>query len=343
MAADRLRPSQFATTGIGSLPHTQLEMAIQAAFQVDVPYAPQLPRQNPAEFMVPQALERLPGLIFDGDGAAVVDVEAWRRGSTAFGKALDAAIEGNAPEPFEPGPDAYRAWKPFLWEVEHRKLALAKAQLAGPATVRWVVKVSDGRTLASEPELERQCHRLVWARLIAMARAIRRVGAEPLLFLDEPGLYALDRTDPKHLVMLQELRLMVMALRKEGALVGLHCCGDTDWQALLGLGLDYLSMDARLSLDHVVEHRAEFAAFAAAGGALAVGLIPTNVDASYALTDLVSDALTAGAQAPGAVGRFILTPACGLAMRSPIDAEKTFADLRSAQKLLAASVRTTRN
>ena len=76
------------------------------------------------------------------------------------------------------------------------------------------------------------------ARSLALVRRLREAGTKPVIFLDEPGLYAFDRRDPQHLVSVQELRVMVLALRREGAVVGVHCCGNTEWAPLLALGWD---------------------------------------------------------------------------------------------------------
>jgi len=84
----------LATTGIGSLPHTQLELALQQAFQVDVPYLPQLPRNRSAEFMIPQALDGLPGLRWDEEGQCRVNLNEWRRGAPALDRRLDRALAG---------------------------------------------------------------------------------------------------------------------------------------------------------------------------------------------------------------------------------------------------------
>ena len=333
-----------ATTGVGSLPHTQLEMALQMSLQVDIPYLPQLPAGAPAELMIAAALDGLPGLRFDADGITTLDMAEWERARDPFGLAIEAALQSDALGPFEPSPQACRAFRPFLWEVENRKLALAKVQIAGPCTVRWVAKTSDGRPASDVPALDQQVFRLLLAKSMALVKAVRRAGATPLIYLDEPGLYALDRKDARHLVALQELKVLAMALRREGALVGLHCCSNTDWPALLDLGLDVLSIDVRLSLDAVLEDAAALKRFLASGATLSLGIVPTNLDATYAIPELVESveaslrATLGGSSFAVVLSHVLLTPACGLAMRSVIDAERTFEELRQAQRAIRGVV-----
>ena len=332
---------RWATTGIGSLPHTQLEMGLQMALQVDIPYLPQLPAGNPSELMIAAALDGLPGLSTDEDGTCRVDLSAWQAGRTPFGASIEAALESGNLTAFEPSPRACRAWKPFLWEVEHRKLAFAKVQIAGPATVQWVTKTSDGMPASEFAELDQQIFRLLLAKGMAMVKGLRKVAATPILYLDEPGLYALDRRNPRHLVTLQELRVLALALQREGALVGLHCCSNTDWAAILDLGLDLISLDVRLSLDALLEEREPFKRYLASGAGLSLGIIPTDLRSSFAVDELV-DAVEVSLDAtlgPRGVrelaSRTVLTPACGLALRSVMDAERTFEELRHAQRALS--------
>src|SRR3954452_1747003 len=117
----------LATFAIGSLPHTQQELALQQALRLDIPTLPQLPREDPAEFMLPQALEGLPGLRYDKDGRTSIDAAEWRKGAGAFGDRLERALGGEGLEGFEPSGPFCRAWKPFLWEIEQRKATFAKA------------------------------------------------------------------------------------------------------------------------------------------------------------------------------------------------------------------------
>jgi hypothetical protein len=335
--------SPFATTGIGSLPHSQLELGLQMALSVDIPFLPQMPAGNPSEFMITSALEGLPGATSDAEGLVTVGLSAWREASFQFGQRIEAALQSESISEFEPSPAGCRAWKPFLWEVENRKRHLAKVQLAGPTTVRWAAKVDDGQPVSAHPSLDQQMFRLLLARGVAMVRALRRAGTMPIIFLDEPGLYALDRRNPQHIIALSELKMMVLALRREGALVGLHCCSNTDWASVLGLGLDILSLDVRLSLDAVLDESEAVTGFLAEGSSFSLGIIPTNTGSTFdvgELVDAVDVSLNSAlpkAYAQRAMSHALLTPACGLAMRSVADTEKIFGDLREAQRMLLAS------
>ncbi|XXF79842.1 hypothetical protein P2318_08830 [Myxococcaceae bacterium GXIMD 01537] len=338
--AVQLLPS-CATTGIGSLPHTQVELGLQVALSLDIPFLPQLPVGRPGELMIPAALEGLPGLRFDEEGLCTVDLAAWEAGREDFRARLEAALASGALEAYEPTPEGCRAWRPFLWEVEHRNLAFAKAQLAGPFTVRSVARTSTGASALEVPGLEQDIFRLVMARSLAMVKALRRAGTTPLFFLDEPGLYALERTRAQHLLAVQELKLLILALQREGALVGVHCCGNTDWSVLLDAQPDLLSLDVRLSLDAMLEEREALGRFLDAGATLSLGIIPTDIASTYEvaeLADSVEASLKAGLprgwRFPRVVSTVLLTPACGLAMRSVADAERILGELKQAQRRL---------
>jgi hypothetical protein len=338
-----------ATTGIGSLPHTQVELGLQAALAMDIPFLPQLPLRHPSEYMIPAALEGLPGLRYDEDGICTVDLPAWEAGRAAFEARLEEALSSGRLEAFEPTLEGCRAWRPFLWEVENRKLALAKAQLAGPFTVRLVARTNEGGSTLDVPGLDQAMFRLVMARSLAMVKALRRANTTPVFFLDEPGLYAFQRTLPRHLLAMQELKLLVLALQREGALVGIHCCGNTDWGALLDVQPDVLALDVRLSLDAVLEETAPLARFLASGATLSLGIIPTDLTSTYDVAEL-SESVEASLKAalPGSrsftqvLAHMLLTPACGLAMRSVMDAERILRELRASQRSLHETLDTER-
>lgn len=320
-------------------------MALQTALQQDVPYLPQLPHENPSELMIAAALDGLPGLTFDGDGVCTVDLAGWQAGRDRFTMKIEDALSSGQLGEFEPRVQACRSWRPFVFEVEARKLPFAKVQLAGPATVRWVARTSDGRPTSEVPELDQQIFRLLLAKSVALVKALRRTQTTPILFLDEPGLYALERQNVRHMLVLKELQMLAVAAQREGALVGVHCCSNTDWAKVMELGLDIVSIDARLSLDALLEDREAWLRFITSGATLALGIVPTDLSSTYQVAELCDSVeaslrATTPASLPfdALLSRMLLTPACGLGMRSVIDAERILGQVREAQRRFVSLV-----
>lgn len=330
-----VRPPALSTCAIGSLPHTQTELALQHHLLLDIPTLPQLPRQDAAEYMLPQALDGLPGLTWNEEGQTTLELTAWEKGRRAFDEQLTAALEGGHSEGFEPSASTTRAWRPFLWEIETRRAAFAKVQITGPLTAVWATRLSDGTPLSDHKEATAQAVRLVFARALAMVRAVRATGAVPFISLDEPALFAFDKRRPTHLVELNELAIAAKALSREGAIVGLHCCSNTDWAAVLKLPFDVVSADTRLSLAALLATGPVLDAYLARGGWLALGLVPTSTPEHAPMEELVDDALaTMGDRRAAILARALLTPACGLATRTLPEAGQALADLREAQRLI---------
>ena len=315
------------------------------ALQQDVAYLPQLPKENASELMIPAALDGLPGLSFDAEGVCTIDLVAWERKRDRLTMTIDDALEQGALTEFEPSVQACRSWRPFLFEVGARRLPFAKVQLAGPATVRWVAKTSAGAPAAELAELDQQLYRLLWAKAVALVKGVRRANPSctPILFLDEPGLYAYERRNVRHALVLKELQMLIVAVQREGALVGLHCCSNTDWAAVLDLGLDILSIDARLSLDAVLEEKDAWLRFIGSGATLSLGIVPTDLASSFSvpeLCDSVEASLRAttpkGLSFEALLSRMLLTPACGMGLRSVMDAEQITEQVKEAQRRLRA-------
>jgi hypothetical protein len=336
------------TTGIGSLPHHNIDAALAFSFRSGIPYLPQIPIRNPWEYMIPQALEGMPGLDVGAEGEALLNLDVWIGRSHSFNeRLLEAFAQAARPDAFaafEPSAAASSSWQPFLWELEERGHRIAKFQIAGPLTAQWVLRLKDGGLTGAHPEIAVQIYRLVLARAFAMCRRLQAGGIQPILFLDEPGLYGFSATNPRHVMGLQELKLMIQALRKENVLVGLHCCSNTDWNAILQLGLDIISIDVELSLDKVLAEPGS-QKFLADGGRFSLGVIPTSWEAgeSHVLepAQLFGRLLEFFAQrwsgqphlVKHVLSSALYTPACGLALHSPNDAESVAAALGELVKM----------
>ncbi len=330
------------TTGIGSLPHRSIDAALDQAFRVDLPFLPQLPQRDAREFMLAQALEGVPGVIHDEAGLVLLDLEQWKKGAAEYDQKLHRAFEKDDLTPFLPSATYLAALEPFLARVKKEGRKIAKVQIAGPLTVQWTLRTADGKM---PPSLAlTHVTRTILARSLALADAVKAAGAQPVVFIDEPGLYAFSRMQPNHIVMLQELRINLMALKKRGAKVGLHCCSDADWGAIMGLGLDVLAIDARLSLPSLLKAGEALVTFVSMGGRLALGVIPTDRGTSPMVPELLEEMSqrlsnleqyfpTRASILEAILGRSLLTPACGLAFLAEDEASGVIDELSSFRDL----------
>lgn len=326
------------TTAIGSLPHHNVDSALEFSFKLGLPFLPQIPIRNPREFMISQALDGLPGLRLESGGFVSLDLGKWEAGSAPLKARLDTAFAAppgdlSAFDSFLPSAESAACWQPFLWELEERGIKRAKVQIAGPLTCQWAMRLSDGKTLDQHPEISNQIFQLLLARSIAMVRRLRSTGISPWIYLDEPGLFGVSKNNPLHQVGLRELQLYVHSLRKENAIVGLHCCSNTDWSTLLTLGIDVLSIDTALSLESLFADQKTVYWFLERGGRLSLGVVPTGLsseeiralDTPRLIESFQSIWKRCWKQDPEAerlaLENAIWTPSCGLALHTPEDAE----------------------
>jgi hypothetical protein len=122
----------------------------------------------------------------------------------------------------------------------------------------------------------------------------------------------------------------------------LHCCSNTDWPQILGLGFDVLSIDTELSLQPLLEQREAVMAFLDRGGRLSLGVVPTSPGTraeAWEGEKLLDQVLAvfqkawSDEQATRRVLRgSIYTPACGLGLHSTTEAETILATLLEFEK-----------
>lgn len=190
------------------------------------------------------------------------------------------------------------SWPAFLAEVSARRPPFAKVQVPGPLT-----QPND-----------------MTPRVREYVRALRALEVTPIVFIDEPMLGS-----PQALAPLRA------TIHEEGALSGVHCCGQANWPEVLGMNFDLVSFDARLSLDALVEDRASWRRFVDSGAWLAAGIIPTAPnEPAYKVEELVGSLQSA----LGDFDRVLLTPACGLGLFSEADARRVMNELHAAQAAL---------
>jgi hypothetical protein len=111
-----------------------------------------------------------------------------------------------------------------------------------------------------------------------LARRLRQVAGAVLVALDEPYLYSfgsafvnVSRGD-----VIAAIDGGVAAIQQEGALAGLHCCGNTDWSLVLATGVDVINFDAWEFAQGLSLYPAELISFLERGGTLSWGIVPAS-------------------------------------------------------------------
>ncbi|HUU01163.1 MAG TPA: hypothetical protein VM425_06990 [Myxococcota bacterium] len=325
-------------TMIGSLPHTDPEAAVRLVLDhfPEVPVVPELPRRSFLEDMVHAHSGGLPCLVVD-QAAEKMWVETARDCSAElaafYERALTAEQSGDL-DAFAVGPGYASA----LEAARHEFLArsepypVVKVQCIGPVSFQLGLRDDQDRALYYDETFQDVLGRQVALQARWLVRRFRPCGHELIVFLDEPCLAAFGSSG--YLGVLREdvvLRLgtAIEAVKSEGATVGVHVCGNSDWPMIIEAGAEILNYDAYgfgpsmlVYADQIGEHMAR-------GGILAWGIVPNNhmlheesaASIEKRFFSLVDRLCERGVDRDLVLRQSMLTPACGLASLTPEDAE----------------------
>lgn len=257
-------------TGIGSLPHTDPAEAVRFVAEVcpEIPFWPQLPRRDPREGLVAQALAGLESLLEPrGDGIGF-------RVPRAKVRALSRVMEQAPGDLTRDCAAGFFAFKNALASGSFPHAGVIKAQVTGPVTLAsnlWV----EGKSFAGDPDLLRP----VAARVISVARwqldSLNRQGRPVLMFVDEPSIatHAGSIMNAEMAHLRTATGAVLRAIEESGGLSGLHCCGRFPFALLQQLRPNIVSFDAFHGME-AFGGDADARAFIMEGGVVAYGLAP---------------------------------------------------------------------
>jgi hypothetical protein len=308
-----------AVTGIGSLPYTDTAEAVRCALRHAplLPAAPQLPRRDPNEGMLAQAVAGLPGVNVDVDGRIVVP----DTGILAIAHDIEAIFDPS----FDP--TTWGGLLAFLDAIADRPRRVAKLQITGPITLGLAL-VDAGLPADAAFTIAAGAVRSRGRALIELA-ATRAPQTPLVVFLDEPGLVALPRTGfPLETDEAIDLLSSALAVFGDDARTGVHCCGPTDWRVVTQAGPDVLSLpiDAGVAGDP-----SALAPFLERGGWVAWGVVPTHRPIGERaevlwrrLVDVWCELTRGGCDPVLLRQQALVTPECGLALHDPAQVAAVF-------------------
>jgi methionine synthase II (cobalamin-independent) len=222
-----------------------------------------------------------------------------------------------------------KALREFLKQVEKAKPKWVKLQWPGPHTLA-MTGVDNFKERAERME----------KFILDLVHPVQQRCPNVLFFFDEPGLSVLDMHQGHQKEGIDDLKTWTKELKKEGVTVGVHCCSDAPWGSMLKLPLDVIAFDAELSLVSILKEKQALKKWHKGGGRLAIGVVPTQVKKGWSAPERARVVQQAAEQFLGKKGgkdilkSSLLTPACGLGLRTPEETRKVFSELGKVQGLL---------
>jgi len=327
-------------TLVGSFPHTDPQPLLQRILDgfPQMPAWPQMPVRDWLESMYVQYSERLPGAVVDRREQRI-----YFRVDEAFYSDLEGfyqAVVDEDVERFAITGEYALGLHAFLEAIERLGSARpqwVKGQVTGPFSFAMTVTDENKRALAYNSELYEVAVQGMAMKARWMARTLRRVAPGALVVLDEPYLCSFGSAFvnvPRNDVV-AALDGAVAAIHKEGALAGVHCCGNTDWSLVLSTAVDVLNFDAYEFFQGLTLYPAEMSCFLKKGGILSWGVVPasrasqglTARDLLATLDDRAGQLVAKGMERGALYRQALLTPTCGLGTQSVEAADHVMAVL----------------
>jgi methionine synthase II (cobalamin-independent) len=326
----------FSGTGIGSVPFLSPQRACRIILDQDllIPFWPQMVRIDPREEMLIQFSPPLPCLAQDLENRSL-RIDPFCRRSQALLDFYEKFLSGDL-DFFALRPDFAAGFFTLFPEVQGRKAPTPwiKGQIVGPITLGLSLKDDNDRFLIHDPELLDTVIKGLAGQGLSQIRHITALGKKALLFIDEPSLsgYGSAFTPLSRSEVIDILGETIRLLReKEEALIGLHCCGNTDWSLLLALDLDVINLDAFAFGEAFLLYPGEIRSFLEQDRAIAWGIVPTSDYTGRETAEALLNQLNGyfeslirqGIDSDRLHSQALLTPACGL---GTLD-EKTAGDI----------------
>jgi hypothetical protein len=328
----------FTATGIGSVPFLDVEGTCKGILELcpDIPFWPQFVKRSPLEDMTIQASQGLPLIRLNRENGTIHLASSDNREDEliSFYEHFMAEDTDYFAIDHEHASGLYT-----LLDMISKKPsdygAYIKGQIVGPITFAGTLVDATGRSALSNGEIMDAIVKGLAIKAWWMVKTMSIDGKRVILFIDEPYLsgYGSAFTPIQRQEVITYIREVIDYLHsRSNAILGIHCCGNTDWSMIIETGLDIVSFDAFEYLDYFLLYKNDIMRFVQNGGAVAWGVVPTtSFTGKETVGDLIArleDGLNRfyewGLDRDMVAERSLVTPACGVGSIEPSLAERIF-------------------
>jgi hypothetical protein len=264
-------PGNLLTTAMAVMPHKDADRALDLALSLDVPFWPQLPHLSYYEDMYVQASEGFPGIVLDLEKRTV------RFSMEKFTDDFEETmVHFDEPEYFDIS-DTYSV-------VYHRFLGLElsdrpaiRGQIEGPISFGFNVLDQDDRPILFNDTIRPFMIEFMAKRANVQLDRLKKLNINAFMFIDEPGLQYLFSALSGYgdVAAKGDMEVLFSLIERPR---GVHLCGNPDWDFLLSLDLEVLSLDVYANGEVFVAYGKSIRTFLDRGGMIVWGIVPTNFE-----------------------------------------------------------------
>lgn len=353
----------FWTTLNGSMPHLDTaEICRNIINDIDVPIWPQMSKLNFRENMYTQFSATLPSIVLDEENEKITfdtSVDITPALETFYTSYLEDDVDAFAlPQTYSTG---------FYSTIEQFKATSGsfgsssssppsgswiKGQVTGPISMGLMVTDQDLRASLYNEMLADTIVKNAAMNARWQIQQLKSARPKVIIFVDEPymasfGSAYISLSREQVTSMLDEV---FEAIHGEGALAGVHCCGNTDWSVLMETQVDILNVDAHGYIENLALYPAELKQFLDRGGVIAWGIVPNTEEIYNTAPGEIASRLRTGIQliCDKAQARDVdltvedfeqqslITPTCGLGPTTVEIADKVLDVLAQTSEILQA-------
>jgi len=218
-----------------------------------------------------QASEHFPGILLD------MEKRTLRFSHEKFIAELEETMDHfHEPEYFDISDRYSVVYRRFL-ELDFSDRPAIRGQLEGPISFGFNVVDQDDRPILFDDTVRPFMLEFMAKRVNVQLSRLKKLNPNAFMFVDEPGLQFLFSAmagygDQAARVDMEVFFSMIEKPR------GVHLCGNPDWDFLLGLDLDILSLDVYSNGEVFASYAASIRRFLDRGGVIVWGMVPSNFE-----------------------------------------------------------------
>jgi hypothetical protein len=275
-------PGNLLTTAMAVMPHRDVNRALAAALSLDVPFWPQLPLLNYYEDMYVQASEHFPGIVLD------VEKRTLRFSTNKFISELEGLLAHFEDLEYFDISETYSVVYHRFLHMDLRDRPAIRGQMEGPISFGFNIPDEEDRPILFNDSVRPIMLDFMARRVNVQLKRLKQLNPNAFMFVDEPGLQFLfsAMSGYGNIAAREDMEYFFSIIERPR---GVHLCGNPDWDFLLGLDLDVLSLDVYTNGEVFSGYSRSIRKFLDRGGALVWGIVPTGVEAfqKEGLTSLI--------------------------------------------------------